>query len=118
LIVHVVLIQPKTDLTEYALAAALSDLEKAAIEIPSIKRARVGRRIRHGLPGYEQAMTRDFTYAAFLEFEDRGGLEAYLRHPAHAALSRHFATLGEVSLAYDYETDEVEKKKSSTMARS
>ena len=46
-------------------------------------------------------------YLALIEFDDERGLQEYLRHPSHAALSRHFAALGERSLAYDYEVNEV-----------
>lgn len=103
MIAHVVMVQPHAHLGRTAVEAALTDLETAATEIPSVRRLRVGRRIRHGLPGYEQSMTRDFSYVAIFEFDDLRGLEEYLRHPSHAALSRHFATMGEQTLAYDYE---------------
>ena len=103
MIVHIVMIEPRADLERGALAAAIVDLQTAAREIPSIRQLRIGRRIRHGLPGYEQSMARDFSYAVIIEFDDQAGLEQYLRHPSHAALSRHFATVGEQSLAYDYE---------------
>lgn len=103
MIVHVVMIEPRAHLERGALAVAIADLQTAAREIPAIRRLRVGRRVRHGLPGYEQLMTRDFSYVAIFEFDDQRGLEEYLRHPSHAALSRHFATAGEQALAYDYE---------------
>ena len=103
MIVHVVMIEPRADLSERELTTALQDLEKAASEIRAISRLRVGRRIRHGLPGYEQAMTRDYSYLALIEFEDARGLQEYLQHPAHEVLSRHFASLGATSLAYDYD---------------
>jgi hypothetical protein len=102
-IVHVVMIQPRAAVDRAAIEAAVADLETASRAIPSIKRLRVGQRIRHGLPGYEQSMTADFAYVAIIEFDDQGGLQDYLRHPSHAALSRHFAALGERTLAYDYE---------------
>jgi hypothetical protein len=106
-IVHVVMIEPRANLSEGELTAALQDLENAASQIRAISRLRVGRRIRHGLPGYEQSMTRDYSYLALIEFDDHRGLQEYLQHPAHERLSRHFATLGTTSLAYDYETNEV-----------
>ena len=107
MIVHIVMIQPHAGLEPAALDAAVADVKNAAREISSIRRVRVGRRIRHGLPGYEQSMTVDFTYAALFEFDDLRGLEEYLRHPSHATLGRHFATLGERTLAYDYEIADV-----------
>jgi hypothetical protein len=108
-IVHVVMIQPRATLEKGAVDAAVADLEIASREIPSIKRLRVGQRIRHGLPGYEQSMEADFTYVALIEFDDQRGLEEYLRHPSHTTLSRHFAALGERTLAYDYDVSDVGK---------
>lgn len=81
----------------------LEELRKAAAAIPSVRRFQVGRRVRHGHPGYEQAMTDDYQYAAIIEFDDRAGLEAYLRHPAHQSLGAHFTASAERALAYDYE---------------
>jgi hypothetical protein len=101
------LIQPKSAIESTALDAAVADLKAASIEIPSIRRLRVGQRVRHGLPGYEQSMTTDFAYVALIEFDDREGLHEYLQHPSHGALSRHFAALGERTLAYDYEIAEL-----------
>ena len=107
MIVHVVLIQPRTGLERSAVDAAIADLQTASREIPSIKRLRIGERVRHGLPGYEQSMSTDFAYVALIEFDDRRGLQEYLQHPSHGSLSRHFATLGERTLAYDYEVAEL-----------
>ena len=45
----------------------------------------------------------DYQYAAIVEFDDRAGLEAYLRHPAHDAAGRHFTQSAAHALAYDYE---------------
>ena len=63
---------------------------------------RVGRRVRHGLPGYEQLMREDFEYAVVIQFDDIAGLTEYLAHPAHAAVGRHFTELAASALAYDY----------------
>lgn len=109
MIVHVVLIEPHADLPPGALDVVIADLENATREIPGIRRLRVGTRVRHGLAGYEQGMVVDFAYAAIVEFDDQRGLEEYLRHPAHAVLSRHFATLGERTLAYDYEVSDLKQ---------
>jgi hypothetical protein len=73
------------------------------VNIPSIRSLRIGRRVRHGLPGYEQAMSVDYGYVALFEFDDRAALEAYLRHPAHEAAARHFTASAAHSLAYDFD---------------
>ena len=103
MIVHVVLFQPRGGLSDQDRERVLADLRRAATEIPSIRRFRIGRRVLHGLPGYEQAMTANYEYAAFIEFDDREGLEAYLRHPAHEAAGAHFTSSASHALAYDYE---------------
>lgn len=106
MIVHVVLFEPRAGLTDAERQKVLDDLRLAATSIPSLRRCRIGRRIRHGLPGYEQAMPIDFQYAAIMEFDDRAGLEAYLRHPAHETAGRHFTESAAHALAYDYEVSD------------
>ena len=103
MIAHVILFRPRTDLAAADRRAVFEALRKAARAIPSVRRCRVGRRVRHGLPGYEQAMREDYQYAAILEFDDVEGLKAYLQHPAHASIGGHFTTAASAALAYDYE---------------
>ena len=106
MIVHVVLFSPKPDLSESDRSALLDALTGAAKGIPSIRRFRVGKRVRHSLPGYEQMMRDDYEFAVIIEFDDLAGLKAYLQHPAHAAVGRHFYTSASRALAYDYEVSE------------
>ena len=103
MITHVVLFKPRADLTESQRQAILDDLKAAASGIPSVRAMRVGRRIRHGHPGYEQLMREDFEFIVTLEFDDVEGLTAYLSHPKHAAVGGHFARSSAAALAYDYE---------------
>ena len=103
MIVHVVLFSPKPDLSPSDRTAVLDALQSAATNIPSIKRVRVGRRVKHSLPGYEQMMRDDYEYAVIIEFDDVEGLRAYLQHPAHAAAGHHFTASASKALAYDYE---------------
>jgi len=101
LVAHVVLYQPRPDLTadeRARLDAALS----AAIEgIPSIRRVTIGERLRLGTI-YEPLMSVDYTYAALFEFDDEAGLRAYLDHPAHRELGELFYSCSTSALAYDY----------------
>jgi hypothetical protein len=106
-IVHVVLFEPRADLSDEQRDQVLADLRAAAAAVPSLRRCRIGPRITLGLPGYEQAMTVDYQFAAIMEFDDREGLEAYLRHPAHEAAGRHFTSSASHALAYDYEVSEL-----------
>ena len=103
MIVHVILYEPRTDLAGDMRQQILEGLATAAIAIPSIRRLRVGKRVKHGRPGYEQAMHTDFEYAVIVEFDDVDGLAAYLAHPAHNAIGGHFTASASDSLAYDYE---------------
>lgn len=102
MIVHLVLFEPRPDLTDVE-GRFLEALQAAAQQIPQIRRFRIGRRTKHGLPGYEQAMRGDYQFVAILEFDDIDGLTSYLQHPAHTALGRHFSESGRNALAYDYE---------------
>jgi hypothetical protein len=106
MIVHVVLFSPKPDLSESDRRTLLDALSAAATGIPSIRRFRVGKRVKHSLPGYEQMMRDDYEFAVVIEFDDVAGLKAYLQHPAHAAAGHHFTASASKALAYDYEVSE------------
>ena len=103
MIAHVILFSPKADLPESTRQDVLAGLSRAAASIPSIRRFRIGARVTHGRPGYEQMMREPFEFAAIIEFDDMAGLTAYLAHPVHAAIGDHFTTSASRSLAYDYE---------------
>lgn len=102
MIAHIILFRPRQDLPDAERQAVLRGLSAAATGIPSVRSLRVGRRIRHGLPGYEQAMREDYEYAAIVEVDDEAGLKAYLTHPIHIALGDHFTSSASAALAYDY----------------
>lgn len=103
MIAHIVLLRPRGDLTDQQRADALSTIERGARELPGIRRFRFGRRVRHGLPGYEQLMTQDFEFALLIEADDLRALERYLTAPAHAVLAELFSTATSAALAYDYD---------------
>jgi len=105
-IVHVVLFSPRAGLSGADRAVVLDAVSAAAREIPSIKRFRIGKRVKHSLPGYEQMMTDEYEFAVIIEFDDVAGLKSYLQHPAHAAAGRHFTASAAKALAYDYEVSE------------
>ena len=102
MIAHVVLYQPRPDLTVADRVRFNSALTTALRSIPSIRRARVGSRVRHGA-AYEHVMPADFAFIGVLEFDDLAGLQAYLDHPAHAELGALFYTSNAAALAYDYD---------------
>ena len=99
--VHLVLFRPRPELADDQRASLATALERAFHDIPSIRRARVGRRVMLGRP-YEQLMRSDFPYAALLEFDDAAGLRAYLDHPSHEQLASRFFESFEETLIYDF----------------
>ena len=105
MITHVVLLRPRADLSADE-RAGLADALRAAIKtIPSIRRARVGRRVTFGR-GYEQSMRTDYQFVALLDFDDLAGLTAYLDHPAHEALAARFFQVLDEALMYDFEVED------------
>jgi hypothetical protein len=103
MIAHIVLLQPRPDLTEDQRRAALDTLARVAADVSEIRSVRFGRRIKHGLPGYEQRMTQDYEFALIVEVDDIAALTRYLKAPAHRALGDFFATSTAAALAYDYD---------------
>lgn len=103
MIAHVILFQPRPGLTPEQHKAVIDALVAAARGAPTVRACRIGRRVKHGLPGYEQAMPQQFEFAAVIEFDDVDGLRAYLQHPAHDSIGEHFSTAASAALAYDYE---------------
>jgi hypothetical protein len=106
-IAHVVLLQPRSDLSDAERRDALAALSHAAAGVREIRRFRLGRRMRHGLPGYEQLMTHDFQYALIIELDDLDALKRYLQAPAHKALGDLFYSATSAALAFDYELEDI-----------
>jgi hypothetical protein len=104
---HIVLFNPAAPMSAEEEDALVESLSSAVRQCPTVIACRIGRRVRHGRPGYEQAMREDYPYALQLDFADVEGLLAYLAHPAHAALGDAFARSS--SLAYDYDLREVDR---------
>ena len=105
MVTHVVLFRPRPGLDAEGRQRLATAFERALREIPSIRRAQVGRRILHGRP-YEQLMTVDYQYAAILEFDTAEDLTVYLTHEAHDSLGAQFFEAFDVALMYDYEMQE------------
>lgn len=103
MISHIVLFKPRTALAPAQKAAIVEHLKAAIALCPTVRSCRVGRRVQHGLPGYEQQMPEDYQFSLILDFDDVEGLKAYLQNPAHAGIGGLFTTAASASLAYDYE---------------
>ena len=107
MITHVVLFSPQAAIAAPQKAAILASLQGAVEQCETVRASRIGRRVRHGLPGYEQQMREDFQYILELDFDDVAGLRAYLEHPAHGAIGGFFTSATSAALAYDYEVVEL-----------
>src|SRR5688500_4142470 len=102
MITHIILFRPRGAVSLDQQRVILASLTASLQQFPSVRGCRIGRRVRHGLPGYEQGMREDYGYALLLEFDDVEGLREYLRHPAHSELGECFAPAAD-GLANDYE---------------
>jgi hypothetical protein len=109
MITHVVLFEPRNPLTPDQQHGVLAGIRAVVRACPAVQACRIGRRVRHGLPGYEQAMSQDYSFALTLDFKDVEGLRAYLRHPLHEAIGGFFTSGASSSLAYDYEMQNLEE---------
>ena len=103
MIAHIVLFKPQQSLTTEQRRAILETVTNSLENCPTVRAWRIGRRVFHGLPGYEQTMRENYEYALMLEFDDVRGLTEYLVHPQHAQLGGLFSTASAAALAYDYE---------------
>ena len=103
MVTHVVLYRPKPGLEADAGDRFAQSIVIARREISAIRRFTVGRRIQDG-PSYARGPFPDYPYIAMIEFEDRGGLLAYLQHPMHASLGQQFGASVEAALVYDFHT--------------
>jgi hypothetical protein len=101
-IAHIVLFRPKSALTGDEQRALVGALEHALASIPTIARARVGRRRTLGR-FYDAQNSEDYPFAAILEFENEEALRAYLDHPAHQSLGAQFYLTADRALALDFE---------------
>ena len=102
MIAHVVLFRPKESLSDAERHEFIQAIEHAFTNIPSIKRATIGRRVVLGR-AYDDQNRENFPYAGILEFEHEDDLRAYLDHPAHKSLGEQFYVASEAALVFDYD---------------
>ncbi len=100
MMLHIVLLKPRPDLSDADRRAFVAAFERATREIPEVRGVRVGRRVRHGA-GYESVAPDAADYVAIVEFDDLAGLQAYLRHPAHQELGERFGRSLAAAMVYD-----------------
>lgn len=102
MLTHLVLFRPRQGLSSDDREQLAGALERALQSIPTIRRVRIGRRVRHGA-SYESTAPDLADVAVLIEFEDLAGLQTYLRHPAHVELGARFNDALESALICDYE---------------
>src|SRR5262245_46136765 len=98
---HLVLLKPRSDLSRADREKLVAAFEPATREIPTVRRVRVGQRFTHGA-GYEKDMPDTADYLVIIDFDNREGLAAYLRHPAHVELGTRFNESLAAALVYDF----------------
>jgi hypothetical protein len=101
MILHIVLIEPRPDLTSEEVASFLRALETASREIPTILDVRAGPVRDLGLGYEDRSDGRAFSHAAVFGFASVDALMAYLVHPAHAALGAQFWQVAARTLIVD-----------------
>ncbi len=107
MLTHVVLFRPKPGLGPADADALVAAIERAARDIPVVRRFEVGRQTASP-PAYTAGAAPDFPFVAMVWVDDRAGLDAYLAHPAHQALGAAFnAALG-AALVFDFDSEMVE----------
>jgi hypothetical protein len=108
-IAHVVLFQPRADLSQTERETFAQSFARAVSGIPQLRRARIGER-KNFERLYDRLNARSFSHIAFLEFDSEADLRAYLDHPAHQELGKRFYETAEAALVFDFdmkENDEV-----------
>jgi hypothetical protein len=105
MIAHVVLFEPRPDLTPGERAAFAASFEHALTSIPAVHRARVGMRRNLGR-AYDAHNRCELSFVAIIEFASETDLLTYLDHPAHQELGRRFYETAETALVYDFELTE------------
>jgi hypothetical protein len=97
MISHIVLFRPKAEVTDAERRAFVAALEAACREVPSVRRAAIGR-------SRADDNGREYPYTAVMEFDDAGGLAAYFAHPLHQPLARLFHQTCAATLVVNAET--------------
>ena len=106
MITHLVLMKPRADVSAEDGDRFVTAFEDAVREISTVRAVRVGRRVIHGAQ-YERATPDAGDFMLLIDFDDLQGLQTYLRHPAHEAVSVHFNRFLDSGSVYDFETGDL-----------
>jgi hypothetical protein len=98
--------KPRAGLSSRDRDALVEAFEQAIRGIPTVREVRVGRRVTHRAH-YEQASPDAADFLIQVDFDDLAGLQTYLRHPAHEAVSAQFRRTLESGWVYDFEAGDL-----------
>ena len=90
MISHIVLFEPKPDLSASDVRDFAQHLKAAMTAVPSVRRAVVGRKVEIHSGSGRNFGDATYSFSAVVEFDDSNGLIEYLQHPKHAELGRLF----------------------------
>jgi hypothetical protein len=107
-IAHIVLFDVKEGLTTERLRLFARMFSLHAKLIPGIRRVTVGRSMPDGPVYYPSIGVSTYQLAAVLEFDDKQGLDGYLKHPLHVELGRSLWEVSERAAVVDIETLDLE----------
>lgn len=93
MITHVVLLQPKSTVTDNEIAEALSHVRELQQTIPGIISVQTGKNLSNYNQGY--------TYGFIMQFSDAKNLKEYAPHPAHQVVSKELLQISEKIIDFD-----------------
>jgi heme-degrading monooxygenase HmoA len=95
MITHVVMLNPKTEVSADKIERVLDQVRGLQKDIPGIIETRVGKNLSANHQGY--------TYGFVMRFVDKEHLKAYAPHPAHQVVSRELQAICESIIDFDIE---------------
>jgi hypothetical protein len=96
MITHIVLLQPKDNVTEEEIQTALSHVQALRQSIRGIISVQAG-------PNLNFSNNKGYTYGFVMQFLDAEYLKAYGPHPAHLAVSEELMHISKSILDFDIE---------------
>ncbi len=93
MLTHVVLLQPKPEVTDDEIATALDHVQALQQAIPGIVDVQAGKNMSNSNQGY--------THGFVMRFVDAEHLKAYAPHPAHQVVSEELQRISQKIIDFD-----------------
>jgi hypothetical protein len=93
MVTHVVLVQPKADISLNQLQTIFAQVKGLQTHIPEIKDVQVGKNLGHRQEGY--------SYGLVMHFDSLDALNTYSAHPAHVAVAKELISLCDNLIEFD-----------------